>query len=157
MMEEVLQLILGNVKELELERSGVITEMNIMSASQEQIQDNISAVKNNITDVKTEVNAVKNNIEDKIENSISAIKDDMSAIETKINAGQEELVMTHLWSVMPRAATGLRRGASERRTYSIGVDVVATYQVTGMGARCVGNAGGLVTPGETALGSLPRR
>jgi archaellum component FlaC len=63
MMEEVLQLILGNFKELELERSGVITEMNTMSSGQEQIQDNISAIKNNITDVKTEVNAVKNNIE----------------------------------------------------------------------------------------------
>jgi hypothetical protein len=49
-------------------------DIRVVSAGQEKLQNNVSAV--------------KNDIEDKIQNSISAMKDDM---ETKINFGQGEL------------------------------------------------------------------
>jgi predicted nucleic acid-binding Zn-ribbon protein len=41
--------------------------------------------------LKNDVSAVKNDFEDKIQNSISAVKDDIIAVGTKINACEEEL------------------------------------------------------------------
>jgi hypothetical protein len=82
--EETLQLIIRHFKEVR----------NDMRVGQEELKTDISAVTTGQgelkTDMKTEISAVKNDIEDRIQISISTVKDDISIMATKINAGQEE-------------------------------------------------------------------
>jgi gas vesicle protein len=79
MMDNVtLQAIIGHLNELKTELKMAINGVK------EELRIGINAVYDGQEELKSEISAVKNDIE-------NGISDNMSALETKINAGQEEL------------------------------------------------------------------
>jgi regulator of replication initiation timing len=145
MDNETLQKLFVHFVELKNKIDGVATgQHDLKTELKNDIENNISALKNEISAVNGNISALETNVkgdisalETNVKGDISALETDVkgviSALETKVNAGQEELRLEN--SVFQERIRNIETGQAafeERATYT--VDTVEEHVVHGRAA-----------------------